>query len=182
MTNLLLFPYYTISGGPVGGLDLDDLLVTVFSVKKSDLAVSTVVLNAHPQAEVGNGMYVYKVQNVDFSLYDYVWTCFYSGAIDVDSSYVYGGHGSIELVDLCTQNTDVAALDALINRVLGLVHENTYLDQCVYDVRGNMTSGRIRIYSVAGSVGTVNDVLATYTVTSTYAANGNLTSFKVVKV
>jgi hypothetical protein len=45
-----------------------------------------------------------------------------------------------------------------------------------------MTSARLRTYSVAGSVGTDNDVLASYTVTATYDASGNMVTFKVVKV
>lgn len=74
----------------------------------------------------------------------------------------------------------LTALDNLIDRVLGLTQENHYLDTAVYDAYNNMTSCRIRIYSVAGSVGTDSNVLATYTVTCTYTDN-LLSTFKVVK-
>uniref|UniRef100_A0A6M3KA82 Uncharacterized protein n=1 Tax=viral metagenome TaxID=1070528 RepID=A0A6M3KA82_9ZZZZ len=70
-------------------------------------------------------------------------------------------------------------LDALIKKALGLSQENFYIDQTVFDANGNMTSCRIRTYSVAGSVGTVNDVLATYTVTATYSGS-EMSSYKVV--
>ena len=67
-------------------------------------------------------------------------------------------------------------------RILGLTQENTYTDTLVYDFNNNPTSARIRLYSVAGSVGTDLNVLATYTVTSTFNVDSECTSYKVVKV
>lgn len=66
-----------------------------------------------------------------------------------------------------------------LDRILGLVQENQFIDNQVYTAR-KLTSARIRIYSVAGSVGTDSDVLATYTVTATYTGS-ELDSYKVVK-
>jgi len=89
-----------------------------------------------------------------------------------------------------TTNTDneIAAIDTKIdaqivslNRLLGLTQENQYIDNPVYDGNNALTSARLRTYSVAGSVGTTSDVLATYTVTSTYDGSGNLETYKVVK-
>ena len=74
---------------------------------------------------------------------------------------------------------DAAA--ASLARVLGLVQENTYFDNFVWST-GRCTSFRMRIYSVAASVGTASDVLATYTVTMSYAADGKPSSYKVVKL
>jgi hypothetical protein len=71
---------------------------------------------------------------------------------------------------------------AQLSRILGLIQENQYIDTTVFDVDDHMTSARLRTYSVSGSVGTDNDVLATYTVTATYDASGNMVTFKVVKV
>jgi hypothetical protein len=71
---------------------------------------------------------------------------------------------------------------AQLTRMLGLMQENQYIDTTVFDTDDHMTSARLRTYSVAGSVGTDNDVLATYTVTATYDASGNMVTFKVVKV
>lgn len=70
-------------------------------------------------------------------------------------------------------------LDAMIERILGLDQENFYIDSTAF-TGANMTSCRIRIYSVAGSVGTASDVIATYNITVTYAGD-NLASYKVVK-
>jgi hypothetical protein len=73
--------------------------------------------------------------------------------------------------------------DASALRLLGLMQENYYMDQCVYtDYQGQplLTSARLRTYSAPASVGTDNDVLATYLVTATWTA-GEMDTYKVVK-
>lgn len=68
-------------------------------------------------------------------------------------------------------------------RTLGLTQENYYLDNTVYtEYQGAklLTSGRLRIYSNAGSVGTSSDVIATYQITSVWT-NDELDTYKVVK-
>ncbi len=62
----------------------------------------------------------------------------------------------------------------------GLVQGDFYLDQASYDGAHRLLSGRIRIYSVAGSVGTDADVFATYIVTATWS-DTELQTYKVVK-
>jgi hypothetical protein len=69
-------------------------------------------------------------------------------------------------------------------RMLGLLQENQYLDNTVYTVYNGqklLTSGRIRTYSNAGSVGTNNNVLATYQISSTWN-NDEMQSYRVVKI
>lgn len=100
----------------------------------------------------------------------------------------------VALVDTTTANTDMRGTDnaalatslatvaAGVLRVLGLVQENQYIDNVVTDSRLRMTSARLRTYSAAGSVGTANDVLATYTITATYTGTEEApTTYKVVK-
>ena len=70
-------------------------------------------------------------------------------------------------------------LDDMLKRILGLDQENFYIDNPVF-TGVHMTSCRIRLYSVAGSVGTAADVLATYTMTATYSGD-NLATYKMVK-
>jgi hypothetical protein len=69
-------------------------------------------------------------------------------------------------------------------RMLGLLQENQYLDQTTYTIFNGqklLSSGRIRTYSDAVSVGTTNNVIATYNITTTW--NGDeMQSYKVVKV
>ncbi len=68
----------------------------------------------------------------------------------------------------------------LIQRILGLTQENHYIDNTTFET-GKLKSARIRIYSVAGSVGTASDVIATYNIAITYDANGNMVSYKATK-
>lgn len=70
-----------------------------------------------------------------------------------------------------------------LERLLGLAQENYFFDQCGYNTKGNLTSGRIRIYSDPNSVGTDNDVTDIYQITATYVSGGcQMTSYKVVKI
>jgi len=81
-----------------------------------------------------------------------------------------------------TDNVIAGTFGEGIWKMLGLMQENQYIDQRVYD-GDNVTSARLRIYSVAGSVGTDSDVLATYTITATYdVITDKLDTYKVVKV
>lgn len=74
----------------------------------------------------------------------------------------------------------ILAKQADVLRALGLMQENFYLDNPTYNDSGLLTGCRLRIYSDAGSVGTDNDVLATYQVTSTYQGVRRQT-YQVVK-
>lgn len=72
--------------------------------------------------------------------------------------------------------------DDRIARILGLSQENVFIDNPVYDSDDNLVSARLRIYSVASSVGTDNDVLATYTITAIGAGVNMFTTWKQVKL
>ena len=75
------------------------------------------------------------------------------------------------------------ALEATLNRALGMVQENQYIDTFARDGQDRMISARLRTYSVAGSVGTDNDVLATYTITATYTGTSTVpVTYKAVRV
>lgn len=65
-------------------------------------------------------------------------------------------------------------------RDLGLNKENQYIDQTVFD-GCKMLSARLRSYSNSSSVGTDNDVIATYQVNASFEGE-NLVSYKVVRV
>lgn len=72
----------------------------------------------------------------------------------------------------------------MTQRILGMSQENYSLDQCQYQTVNGMNlliSGRIRLYSDSVSVGTNNNILATYLIASTYDVDGNLSSYNVIK-
>lgn len=68
-----------------------------------------------------------------------------------------------------------------LKRVLGLVHENIFIDLPSYDDDSNLISARLRIYSNPLSVGTNNNILATYIIESDSNGPGKFTNWKQVR-
>jgi hypothetical protein len=69
-------------------------------------------------------------------------------------------------------------------RMLGLLQENQYLDNTTYITFNGqklLSTGRIRTYSDAISVGTINNVIATYQITTSWSGD-EMQSYKVVRV
>ena len=88
---------------------------------------------------------------------------------------------NVIIQDFLNPGTVADAVYAIgLDRALGLSQENYYLDQTVYNGNGQLTSGRIRTYLVPGSVGTGNDVLATYDITAVWSGT-ELQTYKVIK-
>ena len=69
-----------------------------------------------------------------------------------------------------------------VEKILGLVHSNIYMDNPSYDSSDNLESLRVRIYTSAESVGTSNNVLSTYQVTSVGDGSGKFSSWKQVEI
>jgi len=77
--------------------------------------------------------------------------------------FPWGKTGSIQIF-----SNDFDTVTILIQRVLGLVQENFYIDRAVYDDGNNLLSSRIRIYDNEASVGTDSDITAEYVMEATY--------------
>lgn len=80
--------------------------------------------------------------------------------------------------------SDINEIKTNLERSLGLMQENYYIDQTNYITYNGvklMTSGRMRIYSDASSVGTDSNVVATYQITTDWT-NDEMTSYKVKKL
>jgi hypothetical protein len=75
-----------------------------------------------------------------------------------------------------TQNNE------FLKRALGLMHENIFIDQPGYDINANLISARVRIYSDSASVGTANNIIGTYQITSDGTGRGQFANWKQVKV
>ena len=83
---------------------------------------------------------------------------------------------------------DIAAMIAQLTRVLGLEHENAFIDNTVNDDYGQLTSSRVRIFNSKANAEAATDggsettgLIATYTVTAVYEAVGRLKSYRMVK-
>lgn len=77
--------------------------------------------------------------------------------------------------DASTSSTDV-------KRLLGLVHENVYIDTTSYDSHNNLVSARVRIYSDPASVGTGSNIIGTYTIAANGDGSGKFTYWKMTVV
>lgn len=69
-----------------------------------------------------------------------------------------------------------------LDRLLGLSHENTSIDQTVFDQYGNLESARLRIYSDAASVGTDSNVIAEYEINANTTDIGRFGSWTQKRV
>lgn len=112
--------------------------------------------------------------------------------IDTINSEIISVDNSVDAIEEDIENIQLAlneigssqqSMSLEIVRLLGLVQENYYMDQTVYELFNGanlLKNGRIRIYSNPASVGTINDVIATYLITSVWN-EGKLQTYKVVK-
>ncbi len=70
----------------------------------------------------------------------------------------------------------------LMVRAMGLLHENSVLDNTTYDGNGKLTAGRLRIYNSKANAQAASGtgLVATYTIAATYSGI-NITTYTVVK-
>lgn len=83
--------------------------------------------------------------------------------------------------DYVTEELYIELYDEKLDRILGLNHENCYIDNATYDKWDNLESARMRIYSDAASVGTDSNVIGTYTITADTFKVGKFSTWKQVK-
>lgn len=109
---------------------------------------------------------------------------------DTTSAYVMLPTAHFSVVDVAAQllanglaaETSVQSVHTDLKRALGLMHENIFIDNPVYDDSGNMIEARIRIYSDSFSVGTENNVIGTYEVSTDAIGAGKFNNWKQIKV
>ena len=68
--------------------------------------------------------------------------------------------------DIYVDTENLSGIYDIVIKTLGLVHHNVYIDQTIYDEHSNMMSARVRIYSNKDSIGTNDDIIETYLITS----------------
>ena len=111
-------------------------------------------------------------------------------SIEVTASLTAEEIADAVLDEQVTDHLTVGSLGYVINeinndlkRVLGLMHENIFIDEPVYDEGNNLVSARVRIYSDSISVGTNNDVIGTYEITAdTNDEPGKFNNWSQVKI
>ena len=71
--------------------------------------------------------------------------------------------------------------DNKLDKILGLVHENVFIDEPEYDEYGNLIGAKVTLYSNSASVGTYEDVIATYKIEAEAESQGKLVYWKQVE-
>ncbi len=148
-----------------GGVPKTSLSPTI-TIRK--LVTGAIVVNADPMSEVGNGWYKYDFVSFD-PLVEYVIVCDGGATLANPERYTAASNDNFDVV-----------VD--LKRSLGLMHENIYIDNPVYDTDNNLVSARVRIYSDPASVGTGADVIGTYEITSVPSGAGMFTTWKQIKL
>lgn len=84
--------------------------------------------------------------------------------------------------------SDVDDLAAAVVRLLGLNHENAFIDNTEFDIFSQLVSCRIRLYDSKANAETAQDgdsystgLIATYTMTAVHEAAGKLKTYRYVK-
>ena len=96
--------------------------------------------------------------------------------------YTDAGFTTPAQYDQAADQVDVSDFKSGINRILGLLHENTVVDLQTYDGNGQLLTSRIRSYdskanaNLAGAAG----LLYSWTMTAVYTG-ANLTNFSIVR-
>ena len=184
---MIVTAYFSESGSPKTGLSP--------TVDIIDISDNSVDVNDGAMTEVGQGFYKYTFSGYDSSK-DYLVIAdsvtltgderYAIGSIELsqterdvleDTNEIQGKLPTNEIMGSSTK----ADKDGVLDRILGLSHENIYIDNTVYDGNNNLTSARLRIYSIAGSVGSDSDVVATYTITGTASGANKFSSWQQIK-
>ncbi len=162
-----------------GGLPLTGLSPTI---RIRDLADNSLVVTDLSMTEVGDGYYKYNFSAYDLDK-DYSIRCDGGDTLPNSDRYTYAGNENyLDDIENSSLSTQITANQADLKKVLGLVHQNLYIDETLFDKERNLYSARLRIYENSASVGTASDVLATYEITAVTTGAGKFSSWKQVEV
>ncbi len=150
------------TGDLISNIPLNEFTWNLFDSSDSTSSISIQFV------ELGNGHYRSKF------IPDLIGTWYL--VIYHSTYFPYGKQGSIKVYI-----NDIDTIGSKIDRILGLVQENYYLDEIVNNDDNNMISGRIRIYSNSTSVGTNSDIISTYNITADWTGT-KMNWYKVIKV
>lgn len=130
--------------------------------------VATVNLN-----HVAEGLYAASYTPAVEGVFSVVYQFYTDAGRTVDANYERQG----EALDVNSYRTNIL-------RLLGLVHENSVIDQQVYDSNDNLLSARIRSYDTAANAlaAGATGLRFTWAATGTYAGAGVLTSWTITTV
>lgn len=134
-------------------------------------AANGALVQTLPLTHVANGLYSALWTPQVEGFFTAITQLYYDSSYTIAANYERAG----DLIEVSTTKTNIL-------RLMGLHHDNSVLDQQIYDGNGNMIQARLRCYDTrehalaATSVG----VRFVYTIAATYA-NGNMTKYMVTR-
>lgn len=109
----------------------------------------------------------------------------YSDAGHVAESVVYTREA--EQMVVTVNDTDDVAL--MMVRVLGLVHENVFIDNTVHDINGQLVAARVRVFASKADVELATDggsetggLVSTYEMSTEYEGQGLMGSYRMKRI
>lgn len=84
--------------------------------------------------------------------------------------------------DSVVEDLYIETYDDKLDKILGLVHQNIYIDETEYDKENNLISARLTIYKDPESVGTNNNILSQYKIECDALARGTFTSWSQTEI
>lgn len=166
---MYIVSFFTNNGVPAIGLDIPTIDII-------EVPSGTIIVNGSNMTELSNGFYFYNFTSYDYTK-DYAILCDGTNVLVDSERYVVAGNENYH-----EDVNDVVNNNEKINRILGLIHENIYIDNTVYDENGNLISSRVRIYSSVGDVGSENGIIGTYQVIANCTEAGKFTSWSQIKI
>jgi len=90
---------------------------------------------------------------------------------------------------LLVSNNEVDDLMDIVVRILGLVHENVYIDNTIFDAYGQLVASRVRVFDSSANMDAATDggsettgLVATYEMSTDYEAECRMGTYKMRKV
>lgn len=166
---------------------------------KLAMVIDNGLTGLYPQAEIySGGTLVTTVDLNDYGKgrYEGDWTPTSVGTYSaLFSVYQDAGHTveltpfviSREMEQIFVSQSDVDDLASSIARMLGLVHENAFIDNTEYDVNSMLVSARVRVYDSKTNAQSATDggseatgLIATYTIAAAYEGPGEMKTYRMV--
>ncbi len=132
----------------------------------------TMVVNAQAMTEVAGGFYYYTFTAYDNSV-DYVLQG-YESTLPVGEQYVSGSNAADASSEIETS--------PILNQILGLGQSNFVMSGQTYDETGRLLTSDMYTYATPEDTVADTNREYSYTITSEYDENGNLTKYTVIEI
>jgi hypothetical protein len=156
--------------------------------------------NQYPQAEINayggtTPLAIVDLEHRAKGRYEGSWTPISTGNYSAQFFIYSDGAHTIqniaytqELEQLFITSSDVDDLATAIIRLLGLNHENAFIDNTDFDAFGQLTSARIRLFDSKANAQLATDggsettgLIAVYTMSADYEGAGRMKSYRYVR-